>query len=296
MGTVEVRQLEYFVAVAEHLHFGRAAEALAIGQPAVSQQVARLERTLGTTLLDRSPRTVRLTESGTRFLPEARKVLVALEQARAAVRPPACTSRVFRLGTCTGLGSRLNRFLAALGETSDGAGVELTSLSTRSRLERVQAGQLDAAFVRGVDSAPGVEIVDVWLDRLKVVLPADHPLAVASRVSLADLGALPLRMVSRRANPPLVDTVLRRCARAGIHPRRLPFDGGPVDNLLATVAAGAPSWAVVFASHAEVLHTSGVSFVDPDPDLILRTSLALPEGVTSREAAPLLDACRIAAA
>jgi DNA-binding transcriptional LysR family regulator len=84
--TLELRQLEYFVAVAEHLHFGRAAEALSIGQPAVSQQVARLERMLGTELLDRTPRTVRLTEPGARFLPEARAVLAAVDRARVTTR------------------------------------------------------------------------------------------------------------------------------------------------------------------------------------------------------------------
>jgi DNA-binding transcriptional LysR family regulator len=294
MGGVELRQLQYFVAVAEHLHFGKAAEALAIGQPAVSQQVARLERTLGTTLLDRSPRTVRLTEAGSRFLPEARKVLAALDHACEAVGATPGGHRL-RIGTCSGLGTRLDTFLSALAGPPSGRTVELASHSTRSRLERVRAGQLDAAFVRGRESMPGVQLVEVWRDPLTVVVPAGHPVAASRTVSLSDLGELPLRIVPRRTNPALVDAVLQRCADEGVHPRRIDFDGAPVDVLLAAVASGPPSWAVIFASHAVMLQSHRVAFLDPEPELTVTTSLALPEHLTSREAAPLIDACLVAA-
>ncbi len=295
MASVELRQLQYFVAVAEHLHFGRAAEALSIGQPAVSQQVARLERTLGTELLDRTPRTVRLTEHGSRFLPEARKVLVAVERARASVTRSEEDPGTLRIGTCSGLAGRLDAFLAAVSERRPGAAVELASVPQRPRLERVAAGQLDAAFVRGVPAAAGVEVVEVWSDRLVAAVPATHELAERDAVSLAELGELPLRLVNRRVNPVLVDLVLGRCAEAGVHPHRLVFDGGPVDNLLAAVSTGVPSWTVLYEAHARMIRSPRVAFVQVEPTLSMPTCLAFPEHATSREAAPLLEAARVAA-
>jgi DNA-binding transcriptional LysR family regulator len=295
MASLELRQLQYFVAVAEHLHFGRAAEALSIGQPAVSQQIARLERILGTELLDRTPRSVRLTEHGSRFLPEARKVLVAVDQARASVTRSENDAGVLRIGTCSGLAGRLDAFLAAVDERRPGTAVELTSVPQRPRLERVAAGQLDAAFVRGVPAAAGVDVVEVWRDRLVAALPAGHDLAQRDAVSLTDLGDLPLRLVNRRINPVLVDLVLGRCAEAGVLPHRLAFDGGPVDNLLAAVSTGVPSWTVLYEAHARMIQSPRVAFVHFDPALSMPTCLAFSARATSQDAAPLLDAARVAA-
>ncbi len=294
MTSVELRQLEYFVSVAEHLHFGRAAEALSIGQPAVSQQIARLERTLGTALLDRSPRNVRLTEPGTRFLPRARAVLAAMEQARESIatEPRAVP---LRLGTSSGMGERLEVVLRELDGRRPSSPIELTSIASRPRLERVAAGQLDAAFVRGVTSAPGVELVDVWEDTLVAALPADHPLTELDRVPIHALAELPLRLVPRRTNPSLVDLVLRHCAEAGRQPPRLEYGGGPVDTLLASIANGTPSWSVLFASHVRMINSSRVAFREIDPGLSLMTRLALPASATPREVAPLIEACLVAA-
>ncbi|MGW4352192.1 LysR family transcriptional regulator [Nocardia sp. NPDC004582] len=120
-----MRQLRYFVTVAEELHFGRAAERLHIAQPAVSQQVRRLERELRVQLLDRSPRRVLLTEAGQRFLPAARAVLAAADQARASVAELAGgRAEVFRLGTVTGLAERLDAVLDTFAEQAPGVRVE----------------------------------------------------------------------------------------------------------------------------------------------------------------------------
>jgi DNA-binding transcriptional LysR family regulator len=288
---VELRQLEYFVAVAEELHFGRAAESLFIGQPAVSQQVARLERELGVRLFDRSARTVRLTTEGTRFLPEARAVLAAVEHARTvAISGDGRPSQTLRLGSSAGLGSRLSSVLQALSSVLPATTTELVRVPTRARLERVASGQLDAAFVRGMDSAPGVELIEVWQDRLLAVLPASYTVGERGIVTLSDLAALPLRIVPRQRNAALFDLVMDTCTKAGF----TPVLGGHVaslDDLIAAVGSGSPSWTVIYEPQAQTLQHPLVQFIPTDPALMMPTALAVAETATSRDVAPLLRAC-----
>ncbi|MFF9184067.1 LysR family transcriptional regulator [Streptomyces misionensis] len=283
---MELRQLGYFVAVAEELHFGRAADRLHIVQSAVSQQIRRLERELGAELFDRSPRRVRLTAAGERLLPKARAVLTAAERARAAVAPP----EGLRLGTSTGLGTHLDRVLAAFAERAPGVPVELCSLPTGERLARVAAGRLDAAFVRGAEPPPGVRVLPLWPDPLVAAVPATHPLARAPEIDLVDLAALPLALTPRRNNPALVDLVVGACHAAGFEPVPGPANGSLQDTL-ATIGAR-PLWTVVFASHARVLHTPRVAYVPfRAPGLALSTGLAVPAADPTGHLESLLLAC-----
>ncbi|MEW1824740.1 LysR family transcriptional regulator [Streptomyces sp. NPDC088196] len=282
---MELRQLGYFVAVAEELHFGRAAERLHIVQSAVSQQIQRLERELGAELFDRSPRRVRLTGAGERLLPEARAVLAAAERARAAVVPPVG----LRIGTSTGLGAHLDRVLGVFAERAPDVPVELFSLPVGERLARVAGGQLDAAFVRAVEPVSGVRVLSLWADPLVAAVPASHPLAARPEIRIEELAALPLAITERRNNPALVDLVVGACHEAGFEPLPGPVNGSLQDTL-ASIGTR-PLWTVVYASHARVLHSPRVAFVPfAAPGLTLSTGLA----VHATKAPPHLDALLLA--
>ncbi|MEU1201682.1 LysR family transcriptional regulator [Streptomyces sp. NPDC005813] len=283
---MELRQLGYFVTVAEELHFGRAAERLHIVQSAVSQQIRRLERELGAELFDRSPRHVRLTGAGERLLPEARAVLAAADRARAAVAP----RHGLRIGTSTGLGEHLDRVLAAFAQLAPGVPVELVSAPARERLAQVTDGRLDAAFVRSPEPAPGLRIVPLWPDPLVAAVPATHPLASRDTLDLGELAALPLSITERRHNPALVDLVIGACHDAGFEPPAGPVSGSLQDTL-ATIGSR-PLWTVVYASHARVLQAPRVAFVPfRAPGLALTTGLAVRAAAPPPHWAALLAAC-----
>ncbi|MEU9114057.1 LysR family transcriptional regulator [Streptomyces sp. NPDC048483] len=307
---MELRQVRYFVMVAQELHFGRAADRLHIVQSAVSQQVRRLERELKADLFDRSARQVRLTPVGERFLPEARALLAAEERARAVVADLAATrAGVLRVGTSTGLGAHLDRVLDALAELAPEIRVELVAAPARERLERVAAGELDAAFVRGDaedgGSSPavkargegraGLTFVPLWQDPLVAAVPARHPLASSpGTVALADLADVPLVLTARRNNRPLVDLVVSACHDAGFAPVPGPQPGS-LDNTLTAIGACGPSdalWTVVYAAHAQRLSTPRVDYLPfRNPGMELTTSLAVQRTAPPAGVDLLLQAC-----
>lgn len=175
---MELRQLQYFAAVAEEGGFSRAAERLGIVQSAVSQQIGRLERELGVSLFDRSTRHVRLSGAGERLLPEAHAVLAAARRTREVASALASgTEGLLRLGTVQGPGDRIYRLLDALRRTAPDLRVRLRRLPLTERLAAVRSGELDAALVRAARKAPGLELLPVWSDPLYVALPAEHPVA-----------------------------------------------------------------------------------------------------------------------
>src|SRR5260370_33646658 len=145
---VELRQLTYFVAVAEELSFGRAADRLHIVQPAVSQQCRRLERELGVPLFDRSSRHVGLTAAGERLLPEARAVLAAARRARQiATGIAAGAEGILRVGTSQGLGERLDHVLEQRRRIAPCIQVRLVSAPGEARIPQVPSDELDVAVV-----------------------------------------------------------------------------------------------------------------------------------------------------
>ena len=292
---MELRQLEYFVAVAEELHFGRAAERLHIGQPAVSQQLRRLERELGAELFDRSPRHVRLTPAGEALLPQARDVLTAVARARSAVKAASgAKNGPLRIGTSSGLGERLEQVLDELLRLAPDLDVELVTIGpTSERLDRVADGSLDAAFVRGAvpDEGRGLRVVPLWPDQLVAAVPARHPIAKAEYATYAELAPLGLRLTSRRNNPALVDLVVGAFHAAGHEPA----SSQPYTRLadtLAAVGTDGTSYTVVYAAHAVQINSRRVAFLPFEPPgLSLQTHLVVRRSAPTPYFSLLMQAC-----
>jgi DNA-binding transcriptional LysR family regulator len=288
---MELRQLRYFVTVAEHRHFGRAADALHIVQPAVSQQVARLERELGIALFDRSRRQITLTPDGQAFLPHARRVLNAAGQAaRAAAALAAGQAGTLRVGSSEVLGSRLEQILAAFRQRRPDAAIELVPAPTPAKLAAVAAGDLDAAFVRAAGPVPGVTVSPLWNEPLHAAVPAR--LVPADGVAdLAALAGLPLSQTGRAANPGVHDLITAACQVAGLTPKPGPAFGSVQDLLAAHVAAGR-CWTLLYAATPAAAIPSGVALVPTRPAVTVPTGLAVPDPPRRPLAAEFLSAAR----
>ncbi|WP_454326875.1 LysR family transcriptional regulator [Streptomyces glaucescens] len=285
---MELRQFEYFVAVAEEGGFGRAAERLGIVQSAVSQQIRRLERQLGVPLFDRSTRRVRLSGPGERLLPEARAALAAARRVReVAAGIVSGADGVLRLGSVHGPGDRIYRLLDELAAAAPRLKVRLRRLPLADRLAAVRAGELDAALVRGPLTATEPALLPVWEDPLYVALPAGHPLSDAPAPRLEQLADLPLRLAPRERNRPFHDLVTGALRAAGAEP----VPGPPFTTLqetLTEIGAGSPSWTVFYevAGLPSVPHVA----IRPLAGPALVTSLAVPPGPPSAPLRHLLAA------
>ncbi|WP_433050454.1 LysR family transcriptional regulator [Dactylosporangium sp. CS-033363] len=208
MDRPEVRDLVYFVAVAEHRHFGRAAEKLGIAQPPLSRAISRLERRMGVRLFERTSRRVDLTPAGEVFLRESSRVLDALDGAVSRTQRAARPRRLILAapaGTDVGL---LAEVLAAYRREAQAVHVEV--LFTTEQGAAVRAGNADAAFMCSSDDLDALDSADLLDETPVALLPAAHPLAARTALTLPDLEA----DARYRAQPPPVghDELLDRVA------------------------------------------------------------------------------------
>ncbi|MFI6307777.1 LysR family transcriptional regulator [Amycolatopsis thailandensis] len=174
-----LEQLVSFVAVAEELHYGRAAERLSMTQPPLSRRIQLLERELGVELFDRTHRTVRLTPAGRVFLAEARKILRSSQEATLYVRR-AKKGEVgaVTLGfTATAAYSHLERVLAAANTEAQGIDLVLREMVTAAQVEQLLAGGIDLGMVRPPVAGGDIVTLPLWREPLLAALPSAHPLA-----------------------------------------------------------------------------------------------------------------------
>ncbi|WP_371102520.1 LysR family transcriptional regulator [Streptomyces sp. PU_AKi4] len=282
---MELRALQYFVTVAEELHFGRAAQRLGIVQPAVSQQIARLERELGVRLLDRTSRRVRLTPAGERVLAAARKTLAAAARVRVVAGEPAA---VLRIGVASCVTGRLDRAVSRLSDSERPAEPKLVDLPVTARLDAVRNGELDLALVRGALTSAAVRVVRAWSEPLHAVLAREHPAARRPAVGLHDLDPYGLRLPARDSDPPMHDAIL---AALPVAPLRPP--AGDMLSVLFEVGRNPEGWTLMPAEQLDGSRSGRLLRMPLDPPVTVDghvvTSLATPEPCVASYVAAFAD-------
>jgi DNA-binding transcriptional LysR family regulator len=274
---VELRHLRYFIAVAEELHFGRAAARLHIVQPALSQQIQRLEATLELKLLERDRRRVALTDAGRAFLAEA---YLTLEHADRAVQVAARAQRGelgrLRVGIAASAAqtSALDS-VSAFSRDAPDVQLEVRELPMRALLGALRGDGVDIGFMAMLElpaDTDGMTLHELSRDPLVAAIPDGHRLARRATVRLAELADEPFAAYPREAGAAWHDAVVALCRRAGFTPRRGP-EVREVNTQLALVAAGLGVALVPVT--AAILRARGVAFVPlSDPDVPHVTSAA----------------------
>ncbi|MEU1184512.1 LysR family transcriptional regulator [Streptomyces sp. NPDC005820] len=200
---MEIRELRYFVALAEELHFGRAAERLEMAQPPLSRAIARLELRLGVTLLERSSRSVALTEAGAVLLAEGRAILGAVAAAERRTRQAARPRPRLVLAVKSGTGGELLAELLDAYRAEPGAAtVELLLCEAHQPQQALRDGRADVALLHlPFDSAAGLDTEVLCTEGQVAILPAAHPLAGRSRIRSAEVAALPELPMARWPGP-----------------------------------------------------------------------------------------------
>ncbi|MFJ5993227.1 LysR family transcriptional regulator [Lentzea sp. NPDC092896] len=281
---MELRTLQYFVTVAEELHFGNAAKRLRIVQSAVSQQIARFERELGVRLLDRTSRTVRLTPAGERVLAAARDTLSAAARVRLVASD---LNASLRIGVASCVTPRLDRALSRLREGERVLEPHLVDLPVGARLDAVRDGELDVALVRGAFTSTTVTSAHAWCEPLHVVVSRKHSSAGDVAIALGDLDPDGLRLPAREVDPPLFDAIVAALPSA---PRRPP--SGDFLSVLFEVGSDPCAWTLLPAEQLSG-ETPRLRQLPLDPPLTVDghvvTSLATPEACVASYVAAFAD-------
>ena len=236
---IELRHLRYFLAVAETLHFSKAAERLGIAQPPLSYQIKQLEQVIGHRLFDRTTRGVKLTQAGQLLADRARgtveKIQDDLDQVRRLGRGEEGTLTVGFSGSVmfTGLPSAIEIYRRRYPKVE----LRLREMSTHAQILALLDGTLDLAFMRDGDPTEGVRMT-TWLKEPYVaVLPKGHRLARKRFLRVADLRNEPFILFARRMGPLAFDRTMACCEKSGFRPN-IVQDAPQWPTLVRLVAAG----------------------------------------------------------
>ncbi|MCL6454229.1 MAG: LysR family transcriptional regulator [Alicyclobacillus sp.] len=266
---MELRQLAYFVAVAEELHFGRAAERVGMTQPPLSQQIRKLEEELGVRLFERSSRRVELSDAGRVYLEGVRRVFEDLRHAEQMARK-AQTGDVGRLevgfvGSATY--DVLPNVIRQFQERHPQVELVLREMATPAQVEALLEGEIDLGFLRPPAAHPALDVRTVRRDQCVAVVPATHGLARHQAVRMEDLRDERLVLVSRSIWPGLYDSIADLSRAAGFQPQ-VRLEVTEVQTAVGLVAAGLG--VSILPGSTQHVHTRDVRYlpmVDPAPEV-----------------------------
>jgi len=237
---IELRHLRYFVAVAEELHFGRAAARLNISQPPLSQQIQLLEQQVGARLLARTNRSVALTPAGRQFLADSRQILSSVEDAAArAARLHQGETGELRIGFTssapfiTAVSTTLSSFRRRFPDVH----IQTREINTREQIAPLNEGALDLGLMRNTQLPETLAWQRILREPLLAMIPADHPLAARTAVSLAELAREPFVFFDPHVGTGLYDDILGIMRRYGLAPV-MAQEVGEAMTIIGLVAAG----------------------------------------------------------
>jgi DNA-binding transcriptional LysR family regulator len=269
---MELRHMRYFVAVAEHLHFGRAAEALATSQPSLSRQILQLEDELGVMLFERTNRRVALTDAGRLFLADARRTLQAADVSVRHARESADGTRgELRIGFIGGaMLMLLPAILREFRQRYPNVVVLPHAMRYPEHVPALHAGSIDIAWTIAV-SDPDIVSQTVTTDGLLAAVPSDHRLAEQTVIDIADFRGESLIVLSRASAPRLYDETMDLCSANGFRPVDI-FEVSEEVTVLGLVAAG---FGIALAPYPwSVMHMHGIAFRNITVDYYMNQALS----------------------
>ena len=236
---MELRHLHYFIAVAEELHFSRAAERLRISQPPLSQQIRNLEDELGIKLFERTKRQVHLTEAGKVFLERSYLVLAQLEQTidvtQRIGRGEIGRLEVGFVGSATY--TVLPDILIVFREQFPAVELRLHELTTAQQIRALHHKQIDIGIVRSAIIEPGLSVECILQESLILALPETHRLSAQARVSLYTLKDELFILFPAKMGPVFYEQIINICQQAGFHPK-VAQEAVQMQTIISLVAAG----------------------------------------------------------
>jgi len=218
---MEFRHLRYFLALAEELHYGRAAQRLAISQPPLSVAIQQLEASVGARLFDRDSKGVRLTPAGAAFRDSAQALLDRAEDACALARDvQAGEVGRLRLGFVgSTLFNGLSAWLQAFQAGHPKVEVVVVELNSQDQIDALLGEELDLGLVHTDRLPPALASQPLYDEPFLACLPAGHPLAALERISLASLSDQPFILFSRKGSPDYHARIVEICRQQGFYPR-----------------------------------------------------------------------------